>query len=110
MKKDTLHKLVEALKPFAEMELRPHWSDQSILARTDYQRLKVGDFRRAREALSLLSKGGGIDAIPEPARLDPQAATPTLLSDGGRTPYPYFCSQPECVGLARCPRDPVCND
>lgn len=27
-----------------------------------------------------------------------------------RTPYPEFCSRPECLGAARCPRDPVCND
>jgi len=44
--------LLEALKPFARIKLMPHWSDQSILARGDYEALKVADFRRVHEAIA----------------------------------------------------------
>jgi hypothetical protein len=27
-----------------------------------------------------------------------------------KTPIPEFCSRPECRGLPRCPKDPVCNE
>lgn len=43
--------LREALEPFAAMPDRSGWGDDSILARSDYEALKVADFRRARSAL-----------------------------------------------------------
>lgn len=44
--------LKAALRPFAELiTTMPTWGETSILAREDYERLKVGHFRAARAAL-----------------------------------------------------------
>jgi hypothetical protein len=78
MQKDTLHKLVEALKPFAEIAedfSDASWGedDRVDLLCDDWtvnDKLTVGDLRKAASVLDLLSKGGGVDAIPEPAIAD----------------------------------------
>ena len=86
MTQDTLHKLVEALT-----ETRRLVSEASSSGFTDeaaVTALFVNNGAITR-ALSLLSKGGGIDAIPEPA-VRGQGTTallaPKPLSDGGREP------------------------
>jgi len=76
MKKDTLHKLVEALKPFmpisikenrdyAKVSFGEHQTQAMTMAPDDWA--KLGN---AFQALSLLSKGGGIDTIPEEPSAD----------------------------------------
>ena len=91
MQKDTLHKLVEALKPFADAAGQMsalngdahRWIDLKPRNYPGYLEHAVGvaDFRRASEALSLLSKGGGIgilEGIPESAIADGDDPSPAV--------------------------------
>jgi hypothetical protein len=52
-KLEAAERLVEALEPFVGLtELPERWSDDSVLARGDYEKLKVGHFRALSAALA----------------------------------------------------------